>query len=184
MTLAECARQTSPSMPSTTDDERAQYLPSWCPAFMNVRAVDTGLRFQPFWTGLPGEGDENFSSAVNIPVQALPPEPDSLTIPPDWKHLDLDGYADYNGYLHKLDIQILPHLSDTIAESGPLAGGSINALVSSTMKVISRQASTMVNSFQSRNAWDSVLPTWRRMAMEAYKSRKSELGQATFKEKF
>ncbi|KAI7786411.1 hypothetical protein LA080_003652 [Diaporthe eres] len=184
MALAECARQTSPSMPSTTNDERAQYLPSWCPAFMNVEAVDTGLRFRPFWTGLPGEGDENLSSAGNIPVQALPPEPDSLTVPPDWKHLDLDGYADYNGYPHKLDIQILPHLSDSIVEIGPLAGGSINTLVSSTMKVISRQASTMVNSFQGRNAWDSVLPTWRRMAMEAHKSRKSGLGQATFEGEF
>ncbi|KAG6359365.1 hypothetical protein INS49_012886 [Diaporthe citri] len=161
MALAEWARQTSPSMP-----------------------MDTGLRFRPFWTGLPGEGDDNFSSAGNIPVQALPPEPDSLTVPPDWKHLDLDGYANYNGNPHKLDVQVLSHLSDNVVETGPLAGGSINALVNSTMKVISRQASTMVNSFQGRNAWDSVLPTWRRMAMEAHKSRKSELGQATFEEEF
>lgn len=184
MALAECARQTSPSMPSNTNDERAQYLPSWCPAFMNVEAVDTGLHFRPFWTGLPGEGDDKFSSAGNIPIQALPPEPGSFTVPPEWEHLDLDGYADYEGYPHKLDIQVLSLLSDTIVETGPLAEGSINALVSSTIKVISRQASTMVSSFQGRNAWDSVLPTWRLMAMEAHKSRKSELGQATFEEEF
>lgn len=182
MALAECARQTSPSMPSTTNDERAQYLPSWCPAFMNIEAVDTGLRFRPFWTGLPDEGDDNFSSSGNISVEALPPDPDSLTAPPDWKHLD--GYAQFSGYPHKLDVEVLSHLSDKIVEIGPLAGGSINALVSSTMRVISRQTSTMVNSFQGRNAWDSVLPTWRRMAMEARKSRKSEPGQATFEEEF
>lgn len=182
--LAECARQTDPPMPDTMNDHRAVFLPSWCPAFMNVEAVDEGLRFRPFWTGLPGDGDDNFSSAGNIPVQALPPEPDSLQVPPDWEHLDLDGYADYGGYPHKLDIQILPHLCDTIVETGPVAGGSINALVNSTMKVISRQASTMVKSFQGRNAWDSVLPTWRRMALEAYKSRDPHPRQTAFEEEF
>lgn len=69
-------------------------------------------------------------------------------------------------------------------EIRPLAGGYINALVGSTMKVISRQASTMANSFQGRNAWDSVLPNWRRMALEAHESRNPQLGRATFEAEF
>lgn len=64
---------------------------------MNVEAVDKGLRFRPFWTGLPGKEDRNFSSAGKVPVETLPPEPGSLTVPLDWAHLDLDGYADYMG---------------------------------------------------------------------------------------
>ncbi|KAL1864896.1 hypothetical protein Daus18300_007463 [Diaporthe australafricana] len=171
-------------MPDTTNDNRAQYLPSWCPAFMNFKAVDEGLHFRPFWTGLPGEGDDNFSSAGNVPVQILPPEPDSLQVSPDGEHLDLDGHAVIDGYPHKLDIQVLPHMCDTIVETGLVAGGSINALVNSTMRVISRQASTMVNSFQGRNSWDSVLPTWRRMAFEAYKGREPQQGHPSFEEEF
>lgn len=184
MVLAECARQTSPSMPDTTNDNRAQYLPSWCPAFMNSKAVDEGLHFRPFWTGLPGEGDDSFSSAGNVAVQALPPEPDSLKVSPDGECFDLDGDAVNDVYPHKLDIQVLPHLCDTIVETGSVAGGSIDALVNSTMKVIRMQASTMVSSFQVRNSWDSVLPAWRRMALEAYKGRKPQPGHPTFEEEF
>jgi len=184
MALAECARQTYPSIPDTTNDNREQYLPSWCPALMNIEAIDKGLRFRPFWTGLPSEGDEHFSAAGRVPLQALPPEPSDFKVPSGWEHLDFDGYSSYGGYPHKLDIQVLTQLCDTIVEAGPVAGGSMSKLVNSTMKVISRQQSTMLNSFRGRNSWDSMLPNWRRMALEAHRSRKSRSAEMEFEEEF
>lgn len=103
--------------------------------------VYAGLRWRPFWTGLPTE-TTTFSAASQLPILV----PLKNSVPPlvDW---DVEPSLDQ---AHNLTIQVLTGLKCAISEDGRLKG--VDELVAQTKVQL---------------AWDSVLPTWRRLAQGA-----------------
>ncbi|KAI1736411.1 heterokaryon incompatibility protein-domain-containing protein [Xylaria scruposa] len=163
--LAEFTRQTDPRKPDNTNNNRQDYIPSWCPAFMNKESVREGLQLRPFWSGLPLSDHPDFAASDQLTVR------DSIfdskfSIPSP----ERDSQAMFDGYSYQLPVHILPNLSLTIKEVGPAAGISLGNLGSMTRLVLMRRESTIAPFFRSNLSWESVLPSWEKLARKGYRA--------------
>ncbi|KAI0185306.1 heterokaryon incompatibility protein-domain-containing protein [Xylaria flabelliformis] len=157
--LAEFARQSDPRKPDNTNTNRQDYIPSWCPAFMNKESVREGLQLRPLWSGLPLSDYPDFAASDQLTIRD-PNFNSKFSIPsPD------------RGYSYQLPVHIFPHLSLTIKEVGPAAGISLGNLGSMTKLVLMRRESTIAPSFRSSLSWESALPSWRKLARKGYRVR-------------
>ncbi|TRX89822.1 hypothetical protein FHL15_009255 [Xylaria flabelliformis] len=164
--LAEFARQSDPRKPDNTNTNRQEYIPSWCPAFMNKESVREGLQLRPLWSGLPLSDYPDFAASGKMTLR------DSIfnsefSIPSP----ERDSRAMVDGYSYQLPVHVLPHLSLTIKEVGPAAGISLGNLSRMTRLVLMRRESTIAPSFRSSLSWESVLPSWRKLARKGYRVR-------------
>ncbi|KAI1426828.1 heterokaryon incompatibility protein-domain-containing protein [Xylaria sp. FL1777] len=161
--LAEFARQVTPHKPDNMNWEK--YIPSWCPAFMN-EGVQRRLHLRPFWSGLAQSDDPDFTASDRTIVR------DSVF---SSKHFlsgpDDDLWASNHGFFYKLPIHILPHLSLTIKSVGQRASTVALKLNNMTRLVLRRQGSTITPFFSSYSAWESVLPSWRELALQEYRGQ-------------
>jgi hypothetical protein len=162
VSLSECARQTTPSQPSSVNDDRQRYIPSWCPAFMNWDVVKAGLSWQPIWTGLPESQEGEFAAAGGLSFQDLP---ENLH-PIFGEDCDIDQR-------HHLRIHMLPKLRSTILKVGTASTVSVNDLLTTTQRVITGQSGLLLPSLDAWIDWESVLPQWLDLAKEAQSIRQA-----------
>ncbi|KAI0440447.1 heterokaryon incompatibility protein-domain-containing protein [Xylaria telfairii] len=164
--LAEVARQTDPQKPDNTNSNWEKYVPSWCPAFMNKESVRQGLQLRPLWSGLPQSDDHGFSASDRITVRDSNFDSKFPTSSPED-----DSEAWGGGSSYQLPVHIIPHLSLRIKSISAAAGISLSHLGSMTRLVLMRQESTIAPFFRSNSSWESVLPSWRKLAHEGYQGR-------------
>ncbi|KAI0550417.1 heterokaryon incompatibility protein-domain-containing protein [Xylaria curta] len=164
--LAEFARQSDPRKPDITNSNRQDYVPSWCPAFMNKKSVREGLQLRPLWSGLPLSDYPDFAASDQLTVRDSIFDSKFSTPSPE-----RDSQAMFDGYSYQLPVHTLPHLSLTIKEVGSAAGISLGNLGSMTRLVLMRRESSIAPSFRSNLSWESVLPSWRKLARKGYRAR-------------
>ncbi|KAL9078931.1 MAG: hypothetical protein Q9157_002155 [Trypethelium eluteriae] len=158
--LAECARKRDPQQPDTNNDHRKQYIPSWCLAFMNEQAIQEGMHWRPYWTGLPLSRGLHFAAANKLPVQTSLLGLENIHPSPEHD----EEVAATCGYPSKLPAHTLPNFQARIIAVGHAAGVSTRGLAEVTGKVLTGRESTISPSFQSRLSWDAVLPSWQKPA--------------------
>ncbi|KAF3004579.1 hypothetical protein E8E14_005478 [Neopestalotiopsis sp. 37M] len=129
MALAESARVRSQNKPSSTNDYREAYIPSWCPAFM-TNDSKTEPEFRLFWTGLPGDERENFHATGHVPVLAVPTQSSAQI-----------GESLHDPDIHFLEIDLVSNFGVTISSDGRLSG-HWDELVASSMTAGRRQETT------------------------------------------
>lgn len=129
MALAESARVSSQNKPSSMNDYREAYIPSWCPAFM-INDSKTGPEFRLFWTGLPGDERENFHATGHVSVLAVPTQSSAQI-----------GESLHDPDIHLLEIKLVSNFGVAISSDGHLSG-HWDELVASSMTAGRRQGTT------------------------------------------